>query len=146
MEYLIVYHIFIIKTFKDLNDKINRNNRSKRKLKPSNVKITAIIVTIIFVGMICFQMLLALGFPLGYAAWGGEYETLPTELRFASLITVFIFVIASLLVLARAEIIGNLNKPKFVKYGVLIFAVFFAFNTVMNLLSSNILENLIMTQ
>jgi hypothetical protein len=41
-------------------------------------QIEAIAATIGFVGLICFQVLLALGLPLRRGAWGGRYETLPT--------------------------------------------------------------------
>ncbi|MFX0071793.1 MAG: hypothetical protein ACFFAO_11950 [Candidatus Hermodarchaeota archaeon] len=113
-------------------------------MEQSNVKKTAIIAVVIFIGMICFQLLLALGFPIGFLAWGGEYEVLPFELRLASLFAVVIFVIASVLVLSRAEIIKNIDRPKFLKYSVLILAIYFAFNVFMNLLSVSMWEKLIM--
>ncbi len=113
-------------------------------MKESLVKKAAIIDTIIFIGMICFQTLLALGFPIGFLAWGGRYVVLPPELRVASLIAVFIFIIASILVLARADIIIIIDKPKFLKYCVLILAFYFTFNVLMNLLSASLWEMLIM--
>ena len=113
-------------------------------MEQSTVKKAAILATIIFIGMICFQLLLALGFSIGYLAWGGQYEELLIELRLASLIAVIIFVIASILVLSRAEIIKIIEKPKFLKYSVLVLAVYFAFNVILNLLTENFWEMLIM--
>jgi hypothetical protein len=49
-----------------------------------------------------FQAALALGAPLGRAAWGGTHTQLPTGLRVASAIAFGIWVLAALIVLGRA--------------------------------------------
>ena len=49
-----------------------------------------------------FQVLLALGAPLGHAAWGGAQERLPSGLRIASAFAAVVFVVAALIVLGRA--------------------------------------------
>ena len=49
-----------------------------------------------------FQLLLALGAPLGHAAWGGAQERLPSGLRIASAFAAVVFVVAALIVLGRA--------------------------------------------
>src|SRR5438477_11265241 len=49
-----------------------------------------------------FQLLLALGAPLGHAAWGGAQERLPSGLRIASAFAAVVFVVAALVVLGRA--------------------------------------------
>src|SRR5438067_7966530 len=49
-----------------------------------------------------FQLLLALGAPLGHAAWGGAQERLPSGLRIASAFAAVVFVVAALMVLSRA--------------------------------------------
>jgi len=108
------------------------------------IKSAAIISTAIFVGLIVFQLLLALGFPMGRAAWGGEYEILPTSLRIGSLISAFILFFASYLVLSRAEIINDFGLPRLSKYGVLVLAGFFSINTLANLISQSNLERMIM--
>ena len=41
------------------------------------------IATILLIGLICLQLLLVPGFPLGKAAWGGKYVKLPAGLRIA---------------------------------------------------------------
>ncbi len=113
-------------------------------MKSITIKKASILATIIFIGMICFQLLLALGFPIGHLAWGGQYKVLPIELRIASLVAVAVFVIASILVMSRAEIIKIIEKPKFLKSSVLILAIYFAFNVFLNLLTENFWEMLIM--
>src|SRR5438445_13182479 len=49
-----------------------------------------------------FQLLLALGAPLGHAAWGGAQERLPSGLRIASAFAAVVLVVAALIVLGRA--------------------------------------------
>jgi len=47
-------------------------------------QVAAWVATAGFIRMICFQVLLALGFPLGQSAWGGKHKKLPPSLRVAS--------------------------------------------------------------
>ena len=65
-------------------------------------QIAAIVAAIGFFGLLCFQILLALGFPLGKAAWGGKYKKLPPGFRIASLFSAGIMVFASIFVLEKA--------------------------------------------
>jgi hypothetical protein len=52
-----------------------------------------------------FQLIIALGAPVGRASWGGAHDgVLPTNLRVASACAVFVWIFASLVVLGRAEI------------------------------------------
>ena len=55
-----------------------------------------------FCAIAAFQAALALGAPLGRAAWGGTYVRLPIALRIASAVAVAVWVLAALLVLRRA--------------------------------------------
>ena len=41
------------------------------------IKIAAGIAAVGFAGMTVFQLLLALGAPIGHMAWGGKYKKLP---------------------------------------------------------------------
>ncbi len=79
------------------------------------VRIAAIAAAIGFLVIAAFQVALALGAPLGRAAWGGAYDQeLPTGLRIASGVAVAVWVLAALIVLGRAGI-GVVPLP----YGVL---------------------------
>ncbi len=54
-------------------------------------------------GIATFQVALALGAPLGRAAWGGIHAgSLPTGLRAASAVAVVVWTLAALVVLGRA--------------------------------------------
>lgn len=55
-----------------------------------------------------FQLLLALGAPLGRAAWGGKVDRIPRRLRTASAVAVVVWAVAAVITLGRA---GVLDVP-----------------------------------
>jgi hypothetical protein len=55
-----------------------------------------------FLVIAAFQAALALGAPLGHAAWGGKQTRLPTRLRVGSAVAVAVWTLAALFVLGRA--------------------------------------------
>lgn len=68
------------------------------------VTTAAIAAAIGFLIIAVFQAALALGAPLGRAAWGGAVATLPTRLRRASAVSAVIWVIAAVVILGRVGI------------------------------------------
>ena len=58
-----------------------------------------------FLGIGAFQVALALGAPLGRAAWGGANRVIPPRLRQASAVAAVVWLLATVLVLARAGVI-----------------------------------------
>lgn len=109
------------------------------------VLVIAIILCGLFVMMSIFQLLLAFGLPMGRVAYGGKYETLPKNLRIASLIAVGIFVFGIIIVLERAEIMTLLNNPLLITIVIWILAVYFTLNVLMNIASKSQMEKRIMT-
>jgi hypothetical protein len=61
----------------------------------------AILAAAGFLVIAVFQFALAVGAPLGRAAWGGANERLPKRLRIGSAVAVAIWLFAALIVLAR---------------------------------------------
>jgi len=92
-----------------------------------------------------FQILLALGLPLGRAAWGGAHRILPTKLRWSSLAAVPVLAAAAWAVLARANLVPPGSDPFVVKILTWVFAAYFALNTAMNAASKSRLERFAMT-
>ena len=67
----------------------------------------AVLAAILFLGMAAFQASLALGAPLGAHVLGGRHTgALPNRLRAFSGVAAFILVGCSLVILARAGVIG----------------------------------------
>ncbi len=108
-------------------------------------QIAAVAATIGFFGMMCFQLLLALGFPLGQVAWGGKYTKLHPRLRIASLFSAGIMAFASIFVLEKANVFSVLHSPKVVTFGIWVLAVFLGLNTIGNFVSRSKWEKRIMT-
>jgi hypothetical protein len=109
------------------------------------VLIAAIIAVVIFVVISVFQLLLALGLPLGKLAYGGKYEKLPTKMRIMSLVAIGIFALGAISVLERAGLITIFNNPIFTLVVVWVIAIYLAFNTLLNAISKSKQEKLIMT-
>ncbi len=108
-------------------------------------QIAAVAASVGFLGMMCFQILLALGFPLGQASWGGKYTgKLPPRLRIASLFSAVIFVIASLFVLEKADMFSVFNSASVVTVGVWVLVGFIALSALGNFVSQSKWEKRIM--
>ncbi len=67
------------------------------------IRSAAVAATVGFLVIAIFQAALALGAPLGRAAWGGTRTHLPSGLRIASAVAVVFWSFAALIVLGRAE-------------------------------------------
>ncbi len=103
-------------------------------------QVSAIVATTGFVGMTVFQLLLALGFPLGKASWGGKHKILPFRLRIANFVSTGVFVFATLIVLEKTEFITFLNNKSIVNYSTWGLAVLFGLSTIGNLASTSKIE------
>lgn len=108
-------------------------------------QIAAWTATLGFAGLAAFQLLLALGLPLGHLAWGGFHRRLPLRLRLGSLMAIGIFAFGIACVLEHAGIIHVLGAPGFVRAAVWGLVVLFGLSTVGNLASRSPLERRVMT-
>lgn len=75
-------------------------------------------LTLIFcsIGISLFQLCLALGIPLGKAAWGGSSSTLSPSLRIASTVAFFLWAFVSHVLCIRAGLLeSNLYSERFIK-------------------------------
>jgi hypothetical protein len=77
----------------------------------------AVAAVVGFLVIAAFQLALALGAPLGRAAWGGTHTDLPTNLRIASAFAVGFWVLAALIVKGRAGLRASPLPPDFVRWG-----------------------------
>ncbi|MBX3001196.1 MAG: hypothetical protein KF893_21915 [Caldilineaceae bacterium] len=105
----------------------------------------AIAAAVVIASLMIFQLLLALGLPLGAAAWGGQHRVLPTNLRLGSLAAIAILGFCAWVILARADLIAPGADPLWVRVVAWIFVAYLALNTLGNLASKSRLERNIMT-
>lgn len=94
--------------------------------------------TLLSVIFIFFQILLALGFPLGIAAWGGEHKVLPGKLRLASVVSALVFGVAHTMLLVYLT--GN----RWLTDAYPLFALIFLLSTFANINSKSKWERRVM--
>jgi hypothetical protein len=94
--------------------------------------------------MATFQILLAIGFPLGAAAFGGTNAVLPAKLRAASAMSALLFVAAFYVVLARAGLLGVASDSVPVRISIWGFAAIFGLSTLANIASRSRWERFLM--
>jgi hypothetical protein len=100
----------------------------------------AILATTVLGLVMVLQLLLAAGFPLGHAAWGGQDQVLPPLLRWASLATVGVLGLAAWIVLARANLAAPGAEPVAIRVVAWVFAGFLSLNTLGNMASTSAVE------
>jgi len=90
-----------------------------------------------FIAIATFQAALALGAPLGEAAWGGESAHLSTGLRIASALAVAVWVLAALVVLGRTGYRVSMIPFRICQYGTWVLFGYLTLGTLMNLASQS---------
>jgi hypothetical protein len=70
------------------------------------VTVAAVMACLVLGALAVFQLLLALGAPLGRFAWGGQHRVLPTALRAGSVVSIAIYALLATVVLARADLVS----------------------------------------
>ncbi|MGA5692828.1 hypothetical protein [Cytobacillus pseudoceanisediminis] len=108
------------------------------------IYISSIGVSIMFVSISVFQVLLSLGYPLGEYAMGGYYKVLPKKLRILSVINAVILLSMGFVFLQHTDVLNGFN---FLPTNILVWVitVFLGLNTIANLLSQSKKERFIMT-
>lgn len=110
------------------------------------IQIAAIVCAAIFLIIAIFQILLALGFPLGDYSWGGFHKgVLPTKLRISSMVSAIFILFIGYVFLKHSKIISIGFNFIPTNIMVWVFTVFLGLNTVGNLISKSRKEKMIMT-
>ena len=93
--------------------------------------------------MAVFQAALALGAPLGAAAWGGAEAQIPAGLRIASGVAAALWGLAALVILGRGGFHVPLLSPGFVRRGIWVLVALLPLGAVMNFASPSPWERFI---
>jgi hypothetical protein len=101
-------------------------------------KSAAVVLILLFVGLTIFQLLLALGKPLGEFAWGGQYKVLPQNYRLGSIMA-FLFCIAciSLVLQVPLEWIPAILPSWLIQFSYGALTILFGFSVLGNTLSKS---------
>jgi hypothetical protein len=97
----------------------------------------AVLATAGFVVIVAFQAALALGAPLGHAAWGGRHARLSTRLRIGSAVAVVFWILAALIVLGRAGFEVSPFPDVVERWGMWVLVVLLPVGALMNIASSS---------
>lgn len=101
------------------------------------MRLAAIVAAVLLAVIVVFQISLALGAPLGSAAWGGTHPgVLPGRLRIASLVAgVLLYPFLILFVLVSAGVLTAPWVPGTGRVGMWVLTGFFALGTIANFAS-----------
>ena len=113
--------------------------------KSSVIRVSANISTILFAGVIIFQLLLAAGVIPVSMAWGGQQEVLTPNLRVASIVSAVVLGLFAYIIRRRAGLIGPEKISIIIKVLAWIVTAYMAFNTFTNLTSQSSAEMMIFT-
>jgi hypothetical protein len=102
--------------------------------------LAAIAATVVLAGLVCFQIALAAGLPLGHYAWGGAHEVLPRGLRIGSALATVVYVVAAITILEAAGVTDLVASSELPRNAVWVLAGLFAIGTVMNAVSRSTKE------
>ena len=103
-------------------------------------EVAAILATLLLAGLVCFQLMLAAGRPLGEYAWGGAHRDLPRPLRIASVLATVVSIVAALIILEAANITDLVASPDLPRTAVWMLAAFFFIGVLMNAISRSTKE------
>ena len=104
-----------------------------------------VIGAILLVGVIVLSVLLIIGLPLGELTMGGRYKVWPKEMRPIAIGQLAVQVFALYVLLAGNKVLPSFMPAGLLKFFVILFAVFFLGNMVMNAFSQSKKEKYIMT-
>ena len=95
--------------------------------------------------VIILGILLIMGLPLGELTMGGRYKVWPGKLRIVAASQMAVQLFAIYILLAAGRKVPLFVSEKATKIACIVFAVFFVFNTFMNIISPSKKEKMIMT-
>lgn len=92
-----------------------------------------------------FQIALIAGTPLGHYAWGGKYDVLPLKMRIGSTVSIVIYIVIAMIILANVGIIPTSISDTILETGLWVLVVYFSLGIAMNGVSRSIRERVVMT-
>ena len=101
------------------------------------MRVVAILAAIGFTALAIFQAALALGAPLGLAAWGGVDAKLRRGQRIASALSTAIFVLATLVILRRSGLRVSLVPFAFARWATIVLVGIMALSAIANIASKS---------
>lgn len=108
-------------------------------------QLSALVASIVLIGLMIFQLLLVLGRPYGQYAWGGQHRVLPIGYRIGSVIAIIIYVISVIVMLESAGLISFISNTAISQYGIWVLFIYFLIGVPLNAISRSKPERNTMT-
>lgn len=104
-----------------------------------------LIGAILLVGVIALSVLLLLGFPVGEFTMGGKKKVWPKEMRPIAIVQLATQVFALYVFLAGSKVLPSFMPTGLLRFFLIVFAVLFVGNMIMNAFSTSKKERYVMT-
>ena len=105
----------------------------------------AVLGCLVLGALAVFQALLIAGQPLGRFAWGGQHDVLPTRLRIGSAVSIVLYAVFALIILATAERATDGTGAGMADLGIWALTAYFVVGVGMNAMSRSRPERRLMT-
>ncbi|MES2630825.1 MAG: hypothetical protein V4611_02620 [Patescibacteria group bacterium] len=109
------------------------------------ITILATLCIIILVALAIFQISLIAGAPIGNYAWGGSHRVLPSKLKIGSAISILIYGLIAIVILAKVGMITLNIDQNLIDVFMWIIAGYFTLGIFMNAISRSKKERNLMT-
>ena len=109
------------------------------------VTIAVVVMCLLLAALAVFQVLLALGVPLGRFAWGGQRRVPPMALRLGSLMSIVIYGLVAAVVATRADLYSLNVSNTVIEVTTWAAAGYFFLGILLNLASRSKPERIVMT-
>jgi hypothetical protein len=96
-------------------------------------------------GLAVFQAMLVAGRPWGRFAWGGQHTVLPTGLRIGSVVSIALYALFAVIILATAQRAAHGTGAGMAGIGIWLLTAYFALGIPLNAASRSRPERLVMT-
>lgn len=107
--------------------------------------ILALLGILILAALSVFQALLIFGKPLGNYAWGGQHTVLPKRLRIASVFSIALYGIFSILLASKAGLVSIVADSQLLTIAMWVLTFYFVLGIIMNAISRSKKERALMT-
>jgi hypothetical protein len=111
---------------------------------PAVIIAAAVVGCALLAGLAVFQAFLAAGRPWGRFAWGGQHDVLPRGLRIGSAVSIVLYAMFAVVILAAAGVVDVLPEG-FVDVAIKVLTGYFLIGIVMNAVSRSRPERFVMT-
>lgn len=108
-------------------------------------QIATVTFVTILLGLSIFQIILALGYPFGEFAWGGQHKVLPKYLKIGSVFSVFLYFLFIAIFLSKSGSVQLITNESVLNFSFTAVTVYSLVGIFVNAISRSKKERFVMT-